>query len=114
MSLVPAKHNFTINEGATFYQRIFFKVEGAIQDLSGYSSSLVLKDEPNGTVLLTLDTGVNEGITLGGAQGTIDLTIDAADTKNLPWKTAVYKLFVTDPTSRTDVLLSGSFKVIEF
>ncbi len=114
MSLVPAKHNFTIYQGATFYKRIYFKVDGVIQDVTGYAASLVIKDKPKGTILLTIDTSGNGGIDLGDAEGTIDLTIDAADTKDLAWTSGVYELFVTDLVPHTDVLLTGGFKVIAF
>lgn len=112
MSLVPARYNFTIYQGATFYKKITFEVEGSIQDLSEYDAELVIKDEPGGSELLTLAVG--EGITLGGVLGTIDLKIEPLVTKNLTWSAATYELLLTDPIGRIDVLMRGGFKVVPF
>lgn len=113
MSLVPARQNFTIYQGATFFKRIFYKLEGELQDLTGYSAELIIKDKPQKNVLLTLSTSEG-GIELGGAAGTIDIEITDDETKLLTWKTGVYELFLTDTASRTDVLLFGGFKVVLF
>ncbi len=112
MSLTPGNHSFTIYQGATFYKRIIYQVDGVIQDLTSYSAQLVIKDEPEGDTLLTLTDG--HGITLGTTDGTIDLLIDAAVTADLTWTNAAYELFVTDNSDRTDVLLRGGFKVVRF
>lgn len=55
-----------------------------------------------------------DGITLGDAEGTIDLLIEKTVTEAITWKTAVYELFLTDPSDHTDVILKGHFKVILF
>lgn len=112
MSLQPARLNFTIYEGATFYKRITYSINGAVQDLSGFDARLVIKDTPEGTTLMTLDT--QNGIDLGGVDGTIDLSIDASDTATLAWSSAVYELFITDTHPHTDVLLYGGIKVHRF
>lgn len=114
MSLIPARHNFTIYQGATFYKRIFFEVEGAVQDLTEYSAELVIKDEPKGTVLLTLESGGVGGITLGGKEGTIDLKIEESVTEEIAWVSGIYELRLEDFIGRVDVLMRGGFKVIPF
>lgn len=118
MSLVPARFNFTIYPGATFYKRIFYELEGALVDLSEHKVTLWIKDQPSGTTLLKLDSISNvEQVKLGGINGTIDLTITEGETSALTWSQGVYELFVTDETlvpDRTDVILRGGFKVIPF
>lgn len=115
MSLVPAHHNFTIYQGATFYQRIIFEINGEIQDLTGYSSKLIIKDEPKGIILLTIvNENYSTAIELGGKAGTIDIKIASSLTKDLTWESGVYELTITDSNERTDVLLRGGFKVILF
>lgn len=114
MSLVPARHNFTIYQGATFYKRIFYQVEGLPVDLSNSEAWLVLKNEPSGTKLFEI-TSKGEGITLGGITGTIDIRINAVDTSTFTWTSAVYEFFVRDiGVNRTDVILRGGFKVVAF
>lgn len=114
MSLVPARYNLTVYQGATFYQRITFSVDGAIQDVTGYDVSLEVKTRPDGTELITLDTDTHGGVSLGGTAGTIDFFIPASTTETFTWTTGFYELFVTDLSPRTDVLLFGGFKVIPF
>lgn len=112
MSLVPAHYNFTIYQGATFYQRVILEINGEIQDLTDSSAELLIKDEPQGKVLLALMLG--SGIILGGVAGTIDLNMSATKTSELTWETGIYELTVTGSNERTDVLLRGGFKVIPF
>lgn len=118
MSLVPARYNFTILPGATFYKRIFYELEGAVVDLTEHKVTLILKDEPDGKVLLSLNSAENEAnIKLGGKLGTIDITIADKETSELTWTQAIYEIFVTDETllpHRTDVIVRGAFKVIPF
>jgi hypothetical protein len=114
MSLVPARYNFTIYQGATFYKRVYFEVENKLQDISGYEAKLIIKSEPTKTLLLELTSAPGGGITLGGILGTIDLEISAAKTSELKWESSVYELFITDLIPRTDVLMRGGFKVIPF
>lgn len=113
MSLEPARKNFTIYKNATFYKRVFFKVEGALQNLTGGSAELVIKNEPGGTTLLTLSSST-EGIALGGAAGTIDIEIPKATTATLTWEVGTYELRYTSTDPRTDVILLGGFKVVAF
>lgn len=61
-------------------------------NLTGYTARLQVREtlEAAGTILsLTTENG---GISLGGAAGTIDLLVSAADTAALDFETAVYDL----------------------
>lgn len=113
MSLIPAIHSFVAYENATFYKRIYFEVEGKIEDLTHYSSKMVIKTEANGEILLEL-TSPSGGIILGGEEGTIDITIVPSELET--WKSAVYELYVTETTEakRTDIILRGGFKIVPF
>lgn len=114
MSLVPARYNFTVYQGATFYKRLTLQVDGVIQPVAGYTVSIPIKTGPDGTTLLTLDNVTNGGVTLEAEPGTIDLFILSNVTESLTWRTGYYELFITDLTPKTDILLSGGFKVIPF
>lgn len=113
MSLEPAKHNFVIWRGASFYTKITYysdATETTPTDLTGYSASLVIRDKPGGTELLTLSTQ-SGGIILGTIDGAINLTMPADQTAALTWTSGVYTLMVTSPSPVTDVLLYGGFAV---
>lgn len=113
MSALPAKVDFTIWLGATFRKRLTLynsatPVDGEERDLTGYTAELIIRDKPQGTPLLTLESGT--GITLGGVDGTIDLHIDATTTGVLLWRNGVYDLTITEPgPGDTDPLIYGAF-----
>jgi len=97
MSIQPDKKNFKIWKGATFRQRIVLYQPNSTtlpENLSGYTGEMIIRDKPEGTPVLTLNT-LNGGVTLGGSAGTIDLFIDATDTAAITWKSAVYDLTIT-------------------
>lgn len=112
MSFLPEQHNFAIWKGATFRTTITVYTDAGetLQDFSGATAELIIRDQPEGTPLLTLTTE-NGGIELGGAQGTIRLYISAEDTQDVDWTSAVYDLTVTagGPNGDTDALLYGGF-----
>ena len=75
-------HHFIIEQGATFGQTLTLKDNSdTLVNLTGYASAeMDLRDNPeSGTTILTLTTG-NGRIALGGAAGTVTLTISASDT----------------------------------
>lgn len=112
MSLQPARWNFVIWKGATFEENMTLLQGGqgsAGRDLSGYTGELIVRDEPEGTPLVTLDTN-NGGIILD-SDGNIQLNISDEDTTTIAWQTGVYDLTITSPGGTTDALLFGNFVV---
>ena len=113
MTLIPNKHNFTIWQGATFSEILtLYSTTDTIapRNLTGYTAEMVIRDKPQGTGLLTLNTS-NSRIVLGGTAGTITLTISATDTAAITWKAGVYDLTITSSTGNTDALLYGGIKI---
>ena len=109
--ILPEKHNFNIWKGATFRTKLTLYTDAGqtLRNLTGYSAELVIRDNPQGTALLTLNTS-NSGIVLGGAAGTIVLKITASDTATITWQAAVYDLTITAGSGGdTDALLFGGF-----
>lgn len=113
MSLEPAKHNFTIWQGATFRYRFTWLTGGVGSepyDLTNYTGLLEIRSKPQGTVLLTLTTD-DDSITMG-ADGTITLLISAIDTAAITWTGGVYDFTITAPANGdTSALLFGGFAV---
>ena len=107
MSFVPAKQNFTIYPGATFYVELVFRVNGEPQDLTGYSASFVVKDQSGGGTVLSLTPS------LGGEEATITVELDSTATAALSFDSGNYALVLTAPSDRTDVVLVGSIKVTD-
>ena len=103
-------HNFTIEQGATFSRTLTWTDEdGAAIDLTGYSARMKVKyHRRDQTALLELTNG--DGITLGGAAGTIIITISAADTAAIDWTEAVYDLELVSGAVVTR-LLQGTITV---
>jgi hypothetical protein len=112
MSIQPARYNFSIWRGAT-YRASFELLEGDEDsdpvNLVGYSALLEIRDKPGQNVLYTLST-TNGRIALA-AEGTIELTIPAADTAGFAWNTGVYDLILTTPGNVSDPYLFGAVSV---
>jgi hypothetical protein len=86
-------YNFTINQGATFSRVITWKDESGDEvDLTGYTARLMVRTSlaaPEPFITLTTENG---GITLGGAAGTITLSISATDTAAISENAGFYDL----------------------
>lgn len=131
MTVIPAKHTFTIWQGATFYEALtLYQTMDKTQprDLTGYTATMIIRDKPNSdNIYLTLATsgsvtsspGCSITLQPGGVTGLIRLQILAANTELGPasenkinWKSAVYDLTLTETsTGKTDALLYGGIKV---
>lgn len=116
MSLEPARHNFTIWQGATF-RTVLTLYTGVDEtsdprDLTDYTALLEIRAMAGDvSPLFTLST-TNGRILLGGAEGTVTLLISDTDTAAITWKRGVYDLTITAPLGGdTDVLLWGNFGV---
>ena len=80
-------------------------------DLTGYTALMEVRDS-DGTLIVTLSTA-NSRIALGGAAGTITLTVDDADTEDLDPGTYRYDLTLTSSGGTTTRLIEGVFTVAE-
>jgi hypothetical protein len=93
-----AVQDITIEKGATFVSPILVWTDNGTvrKNLTGFTASLKIKRKlPNGDLeaisIIELTTE-NGGITLGGAEGTIDLFISATNTATLLSVIAFYDL----------------------
>jgi hypothetical protein len=109
-----------INQGAT-YERTFIWTAGTCcgqgtvgatplpVDLTGYTAELQIRSYNIPTAQLLYDASAD--IVLGGVNGTIQLTIDAADTTNFTWFSGYYDLKLTDSSGVATRLLQGTVTV---
>jgi hypothetical protein len=79
-------------------------------DLAGCTARMSVKDKVGGTQLLSLTT-LNSRIVLDNTAKTITLTLTAADTAALTWKTGVYDLELVAADTTVSLLLSGKVTV---
>lgn len=77
-------------------------------NLTGYSAAMQIRAFPLSPTILY---DASDDITLGGAAGTISLTITAATTEGFGWFSGVYDLLLTDPSGNVIRLLSGGVTV---
>jgi hypothetical protein len=104
------KHNFYCEQGATFSSVLTWKDEdGDPINVTGYSAAMQVRSKPCTDPILTLSTA-NARIALGGALGTIALTISATDTDDLKPGTYIYDLEMSNSGTVTR-LIEGSFTV---
>ena len=86
----------------------------ALVNLTGYTARMQIREElASAAVLLSLTTE-NGGITLGGALGTIDLFISAADTTAITWEGGVYDLELVAPSTDVTRLIDESSVTVSF
>jgi hypothetical protein len=105
-------YDVTLEQGATFTRTITYNTSaGSPVDLTGFTAEMDLRPSYNSsTVVLTLTTA-NGRIALGGAAGTITLTVTAADMAALTAPAdGVYDLELSSGGSVTR-LLQGTWTI---
>ena len=104
-------YNMVVEQGATYTLSITYKdPTGNAIDLTAYTARMMVRSShaaPSPILTLTTENGAIE---LGDANGTINLTIDAANTANLPATNSVYDLEL-DNGSAVTRLIEGVFQV---
>ena len=106
-------HHFIIEQGATFGQTLTLKDSSdTVINLSGYASAeMDLRETPESSSPVITLTTANSRIALGGAAGTVTLSITAADTANLTAGDGVYDLEVVDGSSGVYRILEGTYTI---
>jgi hypothetical protein len=104
-------YDITCEQGATFQRILTWKdSDGDPINLNGYTAAMQVRDGACGqTKILEATTG-NSKIVLGGALGTITITVSATDTAALPVGEFVYDLELNQSGTVTR-LIQGSFTV---
>ena len=114
MTTKPGDYDFTIYQGATFSQSIAWQDEnGTPINVTGSAARMQMRasqDEAAPFITLTTENG---GIALGGAAGTVTLTISAADTSTLTATGGVYDLEIISPGGIVTRLLQGAIIIIK-
>jgi hypothetical protein len=113
---MTAIYNFTednaIQQGATFTRSFVWKsASGTPVDLTGYSAQMqVRKSVTSPDVIVELSTA-NSRIVLGGALGTIVLTLTALQTSAITAKAGVYDLELSASDGVVTRFLAGEVEI---
>lgn len=101
------KYNIKIEEGANFATTITWKEDDTAIDITGYTGRMYIrKNGVDGAIILELTTE-NGRMVLGGVAGTIELSIDAADTVDLAFGSGVYDLELINGSGFVTRIIQG-------
>lgn len=108
--MTPGVLNLACPQGATFTRTLTWKIDGAAVNLTGYTARMqVRKSASSATTYVSLTS--SSGITLGGAAGTITISISAAQTSDIPEGAYVYDLELVSSGGVVTRLVGGKFSV---
>lgn len=103
-----------ILKGATWEAGFTYKVNGALQNLTGYAARMKVRTTINATTTI-LDLASADGeITLGGVAGTITITLTPSQTAALPTASnCVYDIELVRPDGvNIDRILEGRINIV--
>lgn len=101
-------YNFGIEQGADFQRVITVKNEdGSLVDLTGCGAKLEIKTDINNDMPVILLTS-GSGLILGGTQGTITVTLTAAQTALFEFDPANYSLIIISSSGLINPLIKGT------
>lgn len=104
-------YNITLDQGATYSTQLTYKDSaGALIDLTGYTARMQVRIQVDSASTVLDLTTENGRIILGGAAGTINLTVDAVTTAALTAGQYVYDLELVNGAV-VDRLIMGTFLV---
>jgi len=106
-----ANQDFEMQQGATFRHVIRWKENGENVDLTDYTAAMQIRiRHTSDDAIVSLDDDGN-GITLGGAEGTITIVIDSSVTTDIEPRNYMYDLELTDDSGYVFRLLEGRITV---
>lgn len=109
MTQQPGDLNLRMFQGATFRYALTWLEDDVPKNLSGYTARMQVRNTVDAlTTVIDIDT--DDGISLGGALGTIELEVAADVTADVPAGLYVYDLELIDDDVVTR-LVEGSFYV---
>jgi hypothetical protein len=111
---VATHYDIVIDKGADLALTFTVRNDGddTLANLTGYTARLQARPSPeSATVYLTLTSSPAAGLALGGAAGTVTLSLTAAQTAALTWAAADYDLFITSAGGVVTRLLYGKMFV---
>jgi hypothetical protein len=107
---MSAKYNLVCEEGATFTFNFTIKTSDTAWNLTGYTATMTVKPFIGSSTTTVSATNANGKIVLGGAAGTVAITLSSTETAAFTAGQYVYDL-VLNSGSVVTRLLEGKFVV---
>ena len=108
--MATGKYNITANQGETFNFSFTISTNSTPWDLTGYTARMQVRTTVEATDKL-LDLTTTSGITLGGAAGTVAITVSATSMSALISGRHVYDIEVVSGGGTVTRILEGKFVV---
>jgi tRNA threonylcarbamoyladenosine modification (KEOPS) complex Pcc1 subunit len=109
---MAANYDIVMDQGATFSRVFYWQDSQALPvNLSGYTARMQIRQEVDSSTAALSLTTENSRIALGGAAGTITLTVSATDTAAVAGGEYVYDLELISGLGTVTRLLQGCFTV---
>lgn len=106
----PATYDRTLRRGATFRCVVTWKNPNeSLVNLTGYTVRVQIRQTADGGLILDLSNGA--GVALGGAAGTITVTLTPAQTRAIVADYAAWEWEVTEPGGDVYVLVEGELTI---
>ena len=106
-----ATYDITVEQGATFLKVITWKDSSAVPiNLTGFTARMQIRERVSSAAAV-LDISTDDYIVLGGAAGTITITVPATVTAALNFTRGVYDLEVESPGNVVTRLLQGGVEL---
>ena len=105
--MAATTYDILIEQGATYSQVVTYKESGVAVNLTGYTARMQVRSTLESASTVVELTTANGRIALGGAAGTITLTISATDSAALTAGRGVYDLELISGSGIVTRLLQG-------
>lgn len=108
-----SKLNLAIDQGATFRKTITWQAgdPSLPVDLSGCTARMQIRPSVSSADVLLSLTTENDGISLGGSAGTVEIVVEDTQTSGVAWREGVYDLEVVLANGDVRRLLEGKVKL---
>jgi len=112
MSCIAGTYDMVVDQGATLSRTVTWKDSTKTPiNLTGYSARMQVRASVTSAATVIELTTANSRIALGGAAGTVTLTVSATDTAALPAGRYVYDLELVSAAGVVNRLIMGNFVV---
>lgn len=109
---MPARYNISVFQGDTFSLQFAIDTDGVPLNLTSFTAAMQVRPFASSTTKI-LDLTSAAGITLGGAAGTVVVTVSAATMAAAAVGRHVYDFELTSPSGVKTKILVGAFIIIQ-